>query len=399
MRILVGAWFLVSLVTANAAVTELAELTPASVKGVVVSGFGAAIAISADGNTIIVGAPDSRIGKNNGVGLVYVFEKPAGGWTNMTQTATLMASDAGFGSKVGTSVSISGDTVVAGAPGLYHDVPKAYVFVKPAEGWKSVTQTAELTASNEVAKDGFGASISISGSTVAVGEPLPHPNQLQTQGAVYIFVEPAGGWINMTETAKLTASDGAKGDGFGSGVVLIGTQLVVGADHDDESTPGAAYVFTGSGSSWRQVAELTASDWVAGDEFGIVSAASADTIVVGMEYQDFAYDAAYVFVEPSAGWANMTETAELSDASLTAYSYFTAGAVSSDGSTILATAPDYDGGTAFLFLRPESGWETSSTPNVQFGSGGGFVSAMAIGPPAIGAIGGSESVLVFGREH
>ena len=75
--------------------------------------------------------------------------------------------------------------------------------MKPASGWVDGTQTAKLTASDVLMTDSFGESVSISRSTVAVGAP-----QFETgPGKAYVFVQPATGWADMTQTAELTASD------------------------------------------------------------------------------------------------------------------------------------------------------------------------------------------------
>src|SRR6185369_6700797 len=93
----------------------------------------------------------------------------------------------------------------------------AYVFVKPASGWTTATETAKLTASNGTTGS-FGYSVAISGDTVAVSET----------GAEYVFVKPAAGWTNMTQTAKLTASDGGLG-GFGYSISVSGDTVVAGS--------------------------------------------------------------------------------------------------------------------------------------------------------------------------
>ena len=70
--------------------------------------------------------------------------------------------------------------------------------------------------------------------------------------------------LNEPAQIKLTASDGAKEDGFGRRVSIDGDTMVIGADSDDVygSSSGSAYVFarTGDYSSWKQVAKLTPSD-------------------------------------------------------------------------------------------------------------------------------------------
>ncbi len=103
-------------------------------------------------------------------------------------------------------------------------------------------QTAKLTASDGLASDHFGASVSISGSTVVVGAPNALVGDQSGQGEAYVYTEPETGWVNATETTTLTVPDGEAGDNFGSSVSIDGSSLVVGAD-GAVSDPGAAYTF------------------------------------------------------------------------------------------------------------------------------------------------------------
>jgi len=283
--------------------TQTAELTASD--GAAGDWFGRSVSIS--GNTVVVGAYEATVGGNQDQGAAYVFAEPASGWADMTQTAKLIASDGTAYSEFGGSISISGNTVVVGAE---TGLGAAYVFAEPASGWADMTQTAELTASDAVSGDFFGTSVSISGNTVVVGATRPR--------AVYVFTEPVSGWADMTQTAELTASDGAVGDGFGRSVSISGNTVVVGAPQGGIDGPGAAYVFTEPASGWAdmtQTAELTASGGVVGDQFGWSVSTSGNTVVVGAnlaavggnQYQG----AAYVFTEPATGWADMTQTAKL----------------------------------------------------------------------------------------
>src|SRR4029077_13744406 len=106
-----------------------------------------------------------------------------------------------------------------------------YVYVKPATGWGNMTQVAVLSPSDGAFCDQFGASVSISGNTIVVGAPQNYdvcaPNGA---GAAYVFVEPAAGWSGtLTEPAKLTASDGVTGDALGNSVAIAGSTVVAGA--------------------------------------------------------------------------------------------------------------------------------------------------------------------------
>ena len=349
---------------------QQAKLT---VSGQAGNGLGSAVAVS--GGTIVVGDPSATVGSNFGQGAVYVFAEPASGWANATQTAKLTASDGAAFDFLGFSVAISGNTVVAGAYGANSSQGAAYVFAEPASGWANATQTAKLTASDGAAGTEFGWSVAVSGNTVVAGEPLAEVGTTVNQGAAYVFAEPASGWANATQTAKLTASDGAFEDQLGSSVAISGGTVAAGAPNAKLGSPnsiGAVYVFAEPGSGWvnaTQTAELTASDATAGDEFGWAVAASGDTVVAGAPGLTVASNtlpgAAYVFAEPASGWANATQTAKLtaSDGAAGDELGYTVGI--SDGA-VVAGAPNATvggnahQGAAYAFAMPSPGWANAT---------------------------------------
>lgn len=153
--------------------------------------------------------------------------------------AKLVASDGRAFANFGTSVAIGGNTLVVGAP---QDVVggkrtgSAYVFVEPVLGWHGVRETAKLTVSDAKEDAGFGWVVAISGDTVLVTAPFADAGAAGTEGAAYVFVKPPGGWRDMTETAKLTASDAAFQDDFGSSAAIDGDTVVVGAPTEDGGT-------------------------------------------------------------------------------------------------------------------------------------------------------------------
>lgn len=336
--------------------------------------FGTSVAIS--GDTVVIGQTD--------VGQAFVFIKPKSGWRNMTQTATLIPSD-GNGCTFGASVAISGDTIVVGeskdawwcstAPGA------AYVFVKPASGWSgTLTPTAKLTASDGTTGDAFGASMWISGNTVVSGAPGTYP--FTTPGAAYVFVEPAGEWVNSTQTAKLTASDGQNGDQLGYSASISGNTIVAGAPYATvgaNQSQGAMYVFTKPTGGWAnstQTAKLTASDGGPNNDLGTSVAADGDSVIGGAPYaagnSRNGDGAAYVYVEPSSGWVNMNETAKLTTAD---YGVAVLGlSVALKNNIAIAGAPyinhgqNFAGGAAYVFVKPKSGWVNDSSKTRLVGS-------------------------------
>jgi hypothetical protein len=329
--------------------------------------FGISVAI--DGNTVVVGAATATFNGKAGPGAVYVFVKPADGWTNMTQVAKLAASDGQNNDQFGCSVGISGNTVVVGASEATVNQNTvqgaAYVFVKPTTGWNNMTETAKLTALDGASFARFGLASGISGNTIVIGAPFG--NDGNRLGTAYVFVEPNGGWTNMTQTAELTASDGLDGDDLGVSVSISDSTIIAGAD-DNGYKPGAAYVFVEPPGGWvdaTETAKLTTSDGEVGDAFGVSASIGGDTAVVSAN-QNAVGGAAYVFVEPSGGWTNMTETAELT---VGAGPAGFGSAVAISGNTILAGNNEVADvtGRAYVFLKPASGWRNTSKYTRQLG--------------------------------
>jgi len=269
------------------------------------------------------------------------------------QQAYLKASNTGAADLFGSSVAISGDTLVVaarqedsnatGVNGNQADNSAsnsgaAYVLVRGAGGmW---TQQAYLKASNTGAADLFGASVAISGDTLVIGANGERSsatgvngnqadNSAGASGAAYVFVRDAGGvW---TQQAYLKASNTGGSDHFGYSVAVSGDTVVIGAWFEDSNATGvngnqadnsadgsgAAYVFArDAGGVWTQQAYLKASNTDTGDRFGWAVAISGDTIVIGALEEDSSATgvngdhtdnsaagsgAAYIFVRDAGG--------------------------------------------------------------------------------------------------
>jgi hypothetical protein len=360
--------------------------------------FGWSVGIS--GNTVVVGAPSlpEFPGCSVLLGEAYVFVEPGAGWDPTTpqhEAAKLTSTDVAAGDEFGYSVGVGGtaaNTVVVGAPGgsLGSSISPgaAYVFVEPGAGWASENQTSKLTASNGMVNDALGSSVAINenASTVAAGAPGVD----STQGAAYVFVEPAGasGWasaLSENQTAELTTTDLADTTSvFGSSVGISGSTVVVGASSANAGL-GAAYVFvepTSTGwvttSTWN--AKLTASDGAGGPQLGSSVSISGNTIVAGAPGANIGSNeeqgAAYVFVEPAGGWASENETAKLI-ASDGAASDSLGISVGISGNTVVAGAS-----AATIGSSNSQGAAYVFTP----GTGGPFAQYSNIGPIDFGSV-------------
>jgi hypothetical protein len=291
--------------------------------------FGFSLALSADGNTLAVGAiaedsgakginGDQNDNSQSSSGAVYVFVRNGGTWS---QQAYVKASNTDANDLFGYSVGLSADGNVLAASAYDEDgyarqingvqdrgrrgTGAIYVFTRSGTTW---TQQAYLKASNAETGDSLGYAIAISqdGNTIAGGaadEDCMMPGifagatdvceddqpQDNSSGAVYVFVRSGNMW---TQQAFLKSSNPGKEDWFGSRLTLSGdgNTLAVGAqvenggskgingNQKDQSAEdsGAVYVFRRTGTTWQQVAYVKASNADAYDEFGSAMALSRD---------------------------------------------------------------------------------------------------------------------------
>ncbi len=356
---------------------QLAELTESDNDGYP-DGFGTSIAMS--GDTIVVGAP----GAHYNVGAVYVFVKPASGWANMTQTAELSPSDGFTFLDFGISVGISGNTIVVGSYGNN----AAYVFTEPEGGWQNMTETAVLSNTNGVATL-FGETVAIDGATIAVSEPKTYTSR----GRVQIFTEPAGGWVSATPTGSIIASDTTSYDYFGWALSVSGSTIAAGAYNNNNL--GAVYVFVEPAAGWSgshsQKAKLTASDGRAQDALGAAVAINGNTIVAGAQKRNNDTGLAYVFVEPASGWKNMTQTGELSATGLAIGDFFGNGVAVAPTRIAIGSSTTLTTGTAYAYTESATGWKSSLPTSEATVTGGEYGcpvaisgSVLAAGAPASG---------------
>jgi hypothetical protein len=291
------------------------------------------------------------------------------------QQAELTAGDGAANGILGTSVAVSGDTIVVGAQNQNSGRGAVYVFVRPASGWVNATQTAELTATDSATGDEFGASVAVSGNTIVAGAQNHTVGANTSQGAAYVFVRPDAGWGTgvSTQTAELTASGGGEYDYFGHAVAVSGDTVVVGDPNHNAgyAEQGVAYVFVRPASGWAGLVSnatgvLLAGDAAAGDHFGRAVGVSGNTIVAGASFHKVGSNvqqgAAYVFVTPSAGWAGEHfQAAELTAPDGAALDYL-GSTVAVSGDTVVAGASHHrvalNGlqGAAYVFVMPAGGW-------------------------------------------
>jgi hypothetical protein len=288
-----------------------------------------------------------KISANKGSAPKLTAQKLTGA-KGLSPLSEVLAGDAWPGDGFGWSVSVSGSTAVVGAPYANAYTGAAYIFTKVGKTWMPA---GELTASDAATGDEFGWSVSISGTTVAVGAP----GHYFGIGSAYVFTDTGGTWSQL---AELPDTDSGVGGAikYGYSVLTTGSEIMVGADGYGGST-GAVYVFSNSSGSWAQTQKLMASDGTSPDMFGWSMALSGSTLVVSA-VRHGANGAIYVFTETGGTW---TQVDELEPTDGTGDMYF-GDKVAISGSLIVAGAPGYnvEQGAAYVFSGSGATWSQTS---------------------------------------
>jgi len=338
--------------------------------------FGYSVAISSDGNTVIVGA---RYEGTYYAGAAYIFtwSETSSSWSE----EKIQASDKQAGDYFGTSIAISGDgnTAIVGAyqedavvgTNTLSASGAAYIFTW-SETSSSWSEQQKIQASDKQAYDQFGESVAISsdGNTAIVGASHEDTGG-GNAGAAYIFTwsETSSSW---SEQQKIQASDKQAYDYFGGSVSISGdgNTVIVGARYEDSkfwSESGAAYIFTWSetSSNWSEQQKIKASDNQQGDHFGYSVAISGDgnTAIVGARGEG-GTGAAYIFTWSGTSWDEQ-DIIHASDKQA-GDGFGNSVSISEDGNTaivganyedaVVGTNTITDTGAAYIFTRSNSNW-------------------------------------------
>ncbi len=340
--------------------------------------FGQDVVISADGTTMAIGSHYESTG-NSASGAVYVFKKSGSTWEEETK---LKASDMAINDYFGASVDLSadGNTLVVGAYGVADDPAKSsnwnqgavYIFQRTTGIWGN---EIKLRQTNYQTDDHFGVAIAISadGETLAVAE-TGDDVLASDSGSAHIFAFNGSSWNHQDE---LRPSNGAINFSFGSSLDINanGDTLIVGAPGENSttqainSTPnssgsgvGAAYIFTRDGVDvWSQQTYLKAFNSQNSDNYGKAVAISDDgfTVVIGAPNEDSNttginstssdnlstdnYGAAYTYTWDSSTW---TQQAYVKAITSSMGDFFGSSVALNNSGTILAVGAIQEDGSA-----------------------------------------------------
>jgi hypothetical protein len=331
------------------------------------------VSLSADGNTAIVGGHLD----NSGVGAAWVWTRSGGVWTQ--QGAKLVGSGAVGLAVQGFSVSLSadGNTAIVGGPADASYAGAAWVWTRSGGVWTQ--QGAKLAGSGAVgsAHQGDDVSLSADGATAIVGGDADN----SSAGAAWVWTRSGGVWTQ--QGAKLVGSGAVapSRQGFSVSLSADGATAIVGGDADNSSA-GAAWVWTRSAGVWTQLgAKLVGAGAVGGAEQGTSVSLSADgnTAIVGGPDDNGNTGAAWVWTGSGGVWTQQGPKLVGAGAVGGAGQGYSV-SLSADGNTAIVGGPDDDNllGALWVWTRSGGVWAQQGPKLVGAGAVGGAEQGVAV---------------------
>ena len=289
--------------------------------------FGYVVALS--GDTLLVGAGN----RNNGQGAVYAFTRTGSG---RHQAQELTSADGVAGDCFGCAIALSGTTAIVGANGRVGSTGGAYIFTQTSS-WQLATELAGGAPNDEF---GFAVGLSADATTAVAGAFGASNNT----GEAHVFTKSGTTWATHQQ-AILQPSDIQAQASFGYSVAVESGEVLVGAFQSASTSPGAAYVFTGSGTSWSQQTKLVPSDGINGDFFGYSVALSGNSAFVGAPEKAGTTGAAYLFTNAGGSVWTQGEVGAPAAGQSFGYSVALSGPIAAVG----AFSADNDSGELYVY--------------------------------------------------
>jgi hypothetical protein len=251
--------------------------------------FGWSVGLSVDGNTALIGGPWDDTFK----GAAWAFLRSGAVWApqgaKLTPTGEIGNGQFGYG----VALSADGNTALVGGP--FDDTSKgaAWAFLRTGSAWAQ--QGAKLTPNDETGKGQFGSGVALSsdGNTALIGGAFDDTNK----GAAWAFLRTGSAWAQQGAKLTGGGETGAGALGYGVALSGDGNTGLVGGPLDD-GAKGAAWAFLRTGTTWsQQGAKLTGSGEVGTGRFGLSVALSSDakTAMSGAWSDDSNKGAAWAF--------------------------------------------------------------------------------------------------------
>jgi hypothetical protein len=265
---------------------------------------GASVALSADGNTAVVGGPSD----NRTTGAAWVFTRGRDGWSQQGEKlvgiGAYKAGETPLSLGQGLSVALSADGNSAIVGGWWAE--GAWVFTRSGGVWTQ--QGRKLVGSGAVgsARQGMSVALSADGDTAIVGGPGDNPSDrsrpfgLGPAGAAWVFTRSGGAWMQQGKKLVNSGAVGTARQGTSVALSADGNIAVAGGLADGGSLR-AVSVFTRSGGHWTQDNELDGIGAVGKSVSSIALSADGNVVVVGGANDNGGVGAAWVITRSSSG--------------------------------------------------------------------------------------------------
>jgi hypothetical protein len=311
---------------------------------------GYAVSISADGNTVIEGGQ----GDNDFEGAAWVFTRTNGVWAQ--QGNKLVGTGATTFAAQGSSVAISGDgnTAIVGAPDDNNDIGAVWIYTRTKGVWTQQGSKLVGTGARTASGQGHSVSISYNGNTAIVGGPGDGGENKST-GASWVFTRTNGAWAQ--QGIALIGTGGTPGNiyqGISVSISGDGNTAIVGGWHDN-NIRGAAWVFTRTGTTWAQqgskLVGTGAVDTIAQQGWFVSISYHGDTAIVGGPGDNNGVGAVWVYTRKAGVWAQLGNKL-VGTGAVGKSGQGESICISSDGSTaIVGGTGDNNKGAAWVFIN------------------------------------------------
>lgn len=359
--------------------------------------WGRSVAMSEDGSTIAFGDFETPYGYR--YGRVYVYVRSANTWSSQA-TITISSS---VNAQSGNSIALSGNgnTLVIGKWMDNNNTGRVYVYTRSGTSW---SQATDFDGSNTGSGDEFGSNVAISkdGTTIAVTAPN-EDTTASNSGALYVFTGSGSSWSQQSGVLKSNSAN--QNDQLGGyygdydhqlDISNDGNTIIVGEQNSHQgSNTGNAHIFVRSGTSWSRQATLASSDIETSDHFGyhVAISGDGDTVAIGAPRHNSNEGAVYVFTRSGSSWS---QQANIEGENSNDY-FGQAVSLNEKGTALVIGAMGYNSSRGRIYLYQGSGsswsssWTVDGATEIQSGDDPYFGSQVEISNDGLVVVGISPS--------
>ena len=338
------------------------------------SNMGVSVSVSADGNTAIIGGSKD----SNYIGAAWIFVRNENSWTQQGNKLVGAdgLNVSGSGIRQGTSVALSadGNTAIVGGPWDNSQVGAAWIYTRNGNVWTQ--QGNKLIATDYINNSRQGTSVSLSadGNTAIIGGSGDNGYL----GAAWVFTRNGGLWTQQGNKLVGSGYTGSYPIEQGCSVALSadGTTAVVGGSGDNNYV-GASWIYTRNGGLWTQQGnKLVGTGYVQPTGYDVNQGsrvalnADGNTAIVGGPFDNKQLGAAWVFIRSGGVWTQQGNKLVGTGTIGNVLGVGGSVSLSADGNTAIVGVPDDNSqvGAVLIYKRNDGIWTQQSSKLIGTGA-------------------------------